>query len=128
MEKTLRQSQSAIVIEKIGVREIACEHRIVVAQSRAQQFWLCPFYREMEVRQISRIAMIEAIGVAGPGDSIAIMIEDRECIVVLECPGTPFLQRYRGGAMQFRVLHRVASFGSAIPIIYGLIRSKIIVI
>src|SRR5271166_3280754 len=63
---------------------------------------------------MARVEVIESLGTAMTGQSVAIMVEQAESVAVFQCPGPAFLQRGRRGNEelgQFRRARRVWTGG-----------------
>ena len=90
------------VLEQIRVTEVRREHCVVVLRHRGEQ--QRPFFLEKQVqlRQHARVAMIQALGVAGLAADVAAMIEHRESVAVLQRTGAALLKRRRDGDGKLR--------------------------
>ena len=74
----------AIVV--VGIGEIDCEQRVVVARVRAEQQRLRPIQAQFEMGEKARIGVIEPVRSTRRRADIAEVVGDDECVTVLERP------------------------------------------
>jgi hypothetical protein len=77
------EDKPTLVVEEVGIGEVAGERRVVIAQYRRQQHWGLAVDRQAEMREISGIAMKQAFRAVWSRNCIAIVIKDGESIAVL---------------------------------------------
>ena len=80
----LGQHQRLALLD-VGIGEIDVEHRVVGAHGRAQQQRAALLDGELQARKKPRVLVIEAQRIAAAAGEIAVMIEQREGIAVLQC-------------------------------------------
>ena len=66
----------------------------------------CAVDRQVEVREIARVAVVDALRAARAGERVAVVVEDGEGVAVLQRPRPPLLQRGGGGNEELRRLRR----------------------
>ena len=92
----------------IRIGEIGGKEGIVVAHGRAQQQGPLAVHAQLEMGEIARIAMEQAVGRAHEGKDIAVVIEQGEGIALLQRAKSALLQRrmrryvVRGSVFGFR--------------------------
>ena len=83
MQYVFRLHKLAVEID-VGIRQVDCEERVVIADGRAQQQRLFAVQQQFEVREISRVAKENAVGAPTHRADICIAVEHREAIALLE--------------------------------------------
>lgn len=68
----------------VGIGQIDRKQRVVVTQIGAEQQELVAIEQQLELPKKSRIATINSIGTAWAGSNIAVAVENREAIVMLQ--------------------------------------------
>ncbi len=104
---------------QVGIGEVTDQRRIVVAQDRGQQQRARALQAEREAGEVARVAVIEPLRAAHFRGQVAIGVEHREGVVVLQRAGAPLLQRGgRGNGKlaarldrHFRQIHRERPLG-----------------
>ncbi|MBB2754610.1 UNVERIFIED_ORG: hypothetical protein GGI57_005345 [Rhizobium aethiopicum] len=104
MNEIVAEKKLSTLVEQIGVRKIAGEHRIVVAQRRRQEHRPSAIDRQMQMRQVPRIAMEDAVRTFWSREKIAVMVENGEGVSVLESSRPSLLQRC--GCRNEELVHR----------------------
>ena len=92
MHGVLQQDDPAVGVD-VGVGEIDVVVEIVVLDRRAQQQRLGAVDHQLQVREVARVAVEQAIGAAAGGADVAVAVEHGKGVVVLERA-----PRARGGA------------------------------
>ena len=95
MDEVMFDRQPPILAEKVGIGEIAGQHRIIIAHRRTEQDRTQPVHSQIQMREVPGIAMIQALRAARPRNGVAAMVEHGEAFVMFERPGPPFRQRSR---------------------------------
>ncbi len=84
VDEVVAEDKPFLVVEEVGIGEIAGERRVVVTQCRRQQHRPLAIDRQVKMREISGIAMKQAFRAAWSGNCVAIVIKGGEGIAVLE--------------------------------------------
>jgi hypothetical protein len=74
VDKVMFHCDPAVIARKIGIGKVAGQHGIVVPQGRAEQDGPGTVDRQIKVRQMPRVAMIEPLWTAGARDRVAAMV------------------------------------------------------
>ena len=93
VDEVLGDQPLALGAGDLGIGEVADEHRVVVADGGAEEQRPVAVHREVEVREVAGIAVVDAFRAAGAGKRVAVVVEDGEGVGVLHRPRTPLLQR-----------------------------------
>src|SRR5579863_3340471 len=97
MDQIVLEDETAVRIIKVGIGDIACQRRIVVPQSGAQQHRPRAVDRQKQMREVTRVAIENSLGPAMRGGGVAVTIKNREYVAELEREGPPLLKRNVGG-------------------------------
>ncbi len=97
VDQVVAQGSLAACVGQVRIAEVAVERDVVVAQRGAQQDRPRIAQRQVEVREVAGVAVVDALRTARPGDRVAAVVEHRESIAVLQRARAPLVQRGRGG-------------------------------
>ena len=119
VDEVLCDQPLALGAGNLGIREVADEHRVVVADGGAEEQRPVTVHREVEVREIAGIAVVDALWAARAGKRVAVVVEDGEGVGVLHRPRPPLLQR---GGDRNKELRQVGRNGRRSDLGFGLHR------
>jgi hypothetical protein len=97
--------------EDLGVGEIDGEHRIIVLHRGAQQQRPPAVEQQLQARQVARVRVVEAVGAGLAAHDVAVAVEHREGVAVLEHARAALEQRRRGGDGELRFVMRLGLLG-----------------
>ena len=103
VDAIMRNQTATGFVIKIGIRQIAGQRGVIVAQCGREQHGPLSPDGQIVMREIPGVAMEQALGAARPREHIAIVIEHGEGIAVLQGSWPPFLQ---GGCRRDEELRR----------------------
>src|SRR5690606_12549450 len=89
----LRQTQAVARVEDVGVGQIGGQGRVVVLDDGAEQQRLPAVDQQLQPGEIAGVPMVDAFGTALGGNDVAVVVEHREGVAVLERARPPILQR-----------------------------------
>ena len=103
VDAIMRNQTATGFVIKIGIRQIAGQRGVIVAQCGREQHGPLSPDGQIVMREIPGVAMEQALGAARPREHIAIVIEHGEGIAVLQGSWPPLLQ---GGCRRDEELRR----------------------
>ncbi len=93
VQQVLQDRAAEFGVGDLGVGQVADQDRVVVADRRAQEHRAVAVDGQIEVRQVAGVAVVDALGAARAGEGVAVVVEDREGVAVLQRARAALLQR-----------------------------------
>ena len=95
VQQVLQHRAAALGVGDLGVGQVADQDGVVVADRGAQQRRALAVDGEIKVREVAGVAVVDALGAARAGEGVAVVVEDREGVAVLQRARAALLQRRR---------------------------------